>query len=491
VSIGVVKATGVSELQKQQLARGSGRLMSSNRVPRCVADASSPTTLAIKGGPLRAASAQNEAGFLGDVDAGRASTSAFCETVEGGQVQPSLAAHSGSHVCIIDTPITFTIVSTPPHSLPSGMVPAALHNSVVPGCSIRGQPVAPVQTQRVATRAGFARHSRDVDLQESIGGGTFGDVYRCVWGGQELAVKIRRQPVKYSAMLDAELRVLKRLASCGRHISVVGLEAWRKKTDGTLMLFFQRCGPNLHRHIQACLQRNASVSLHEAVHIACNLCSALSFLHRHRIIHRDLKPGNVVLRPDPRPGHQIPIPAICDFGNSTIVARFPRTSARARLGRLQCACPHAASIANAAWSRNVTTLWYAAPEMLIPSLPYRFAVDMWALGLVLAEIEQERPICASSKKTHWEQLLLTWHLCQPVAAGMLNAFQKKAGVHLLWYTQSASLDEIHGRPLALSRFGSRFHAFVKRALQFDPALRPTAAVLQESAEDFIRSVSAA
>ena len=74
---------------------------------------------------------------------------------------------------------------------------------------------------------------------------------------------------------------------------------------------------------------------------------------------------------------------------------------------------------------------------------------------------------------------------------MLNAFQKKAGVHLLRYTQSASLDEIHGRPLALSRFGSRFHAFVKRALQFDPALRPTAAVLQESAEDFILGVSAA
>mgnify|MGYP002135440303 CR=1 FL=1 len=38
------------------------------------------------------------------------------------------------------------------------------------------------------------------------------------------------------------------------------------------------------------------------------------------------------------------------------------------------------------------TLWYRAPEILLGCLEYSFAVDIWSIGCIIAEMHLKRPL---------------------------------------------------------------------------------------------------
>ncbi|OEL22887.1 putative cyclin-dependent kinase F-2 [Dichanthelium oligosanthes] len=93
------------------------------------------------------------------------------------------------------------------------------------------------------------------------------------------------------------------------------------------------------------------------------LLDAAKKLHSTRTLHRDIKPENVLVTP----GGML---KICDFG---------------------CATPM-----NAAGTpypkRRVGTMQYCSPEQLMGSKCYGPAVDMWALGCVMAELLTGQPL---------------------------------------------------------------------------------------------------
>ncbi|EGV65292.1 TFIIH complex serine/threonine-protein kinase subunit kin28 [Yamadazyma tenuis] len=78
--------------------------------------------------------------------------------------------------------------------------------------------------------------------------------------------------------------------------------------------------------------------------------------HRNFILHRDLKPNNLLIAPD----GQL---KIADFG----LARS--------LGN-----------PNEDLSPMVVTRWYRAPELLFGAKHYTYAVDIWAVGIIFAEL---------------------------------------------------------------------------------------------------------
>ena len=43
-------------------------------------------------------------------------------------------------------------------------------------------------------------------------------------------------------------------------------------------------------------------------------------------------------------------------------------------------------------TRNIVTRWYRPPEIFFGSKFYAFSVDMWAVGCILAELYQKKPI---------------------------------------------------------------------------------------------------
>ncbi|KAI0676574.1 kinase-like domain-containing protein [Trametes maxima] len=83
------------------------------------------------------------------------------------------------------------------------------------------------------------------------------------------------------------------------------------------------------------------------------LLNGLQYLHDAHIIHRDLKPANILVT----------------------------SSGVVKIGDL-----------GLARDKVVVTIWYRAPELLLGANHYNKAVDMWAVGCVVAELASLRPI---------------------------------------------------------------------------------------------------
>lgn len=92
---------------------------------------------------------------------------------------------------------------------------------------------------------------------------------------------------------------------------------------------------------------------------------ALKYLHSAYLLHRDIKPSNILLNADCHI-------KICDFGLCRSVAE---TAGPAPV-----------------LTDYVATRWYRAPEILLGSTMYTRGVDIWAVGTILGEMINGRPI---------------------------------------------------------------------------------------------------
>ena len=209
-------------------------------------------------------------------------------------------------------------------------------------------------------------------------------------------------------------------------------------------------------------------------------------MHARSVLHRDLKPANILLRRPRAPSATNCLeywqPVICDFGNAkTLHGATPREHAsqwRRRGGFASTAS--AGGQQASAMTRNVTTLWYAAPEMLVPTIPYSYPIDVWALGLILAEMENRSPVCSLPlSAAPWEQLLQYCFFYKSASHRRDYPFAVKAKSMLLRWTSADVLDK-SAPPRRTGRVhGARFAAFVSRCLSFDPADRASAPLLHE------------
>lgn len=91
------------------------------------------------------------------------------------------------------------------------------------------------------------------------------------------------------------------------------------------------------------------------------ICSALQYLHARGIMHRDLKPQNILIAADGTL-------RIADFG----LAKMKRLVTTRKCAKVIL-------------THEIVTLWYRAPEIILGASQYDEAIDMWSVGVILAE----------------------------------------------------------------------------------------------------------
>ena len=245
-------------------------------------------------------------------------------------------------------------VAVPQPNGASSALPYRPYNGAGAGDSPEGTGAAP-QRER------FTR-------MEKIGEGTYGVVHKCedLTTGQLVALKrIRLDPEDEGVPSTAirEISILREL----QHPNVVRLLDVVCQ-EHRLLLVFEFVDQDLKRMMD---RRSTPLIGRKLKCMMYQLLDGLNACHSRRFVHRDLKPHNILVSRDGS------IVKLADFG----LAR-------------------AYHIPFNTYTREVITLWYRAPEILLGEKHYLPAVDIWSLGCIFAELANNAPLFPGDCEIH-------------------------------------------------------------------------------------------
>ncbi|XP_029030354.1 serine/threonine-protein kinase 36 [Betta splendens] len=206
---------------------------------------------------------------------------------------------------------------------------------------------------------------------ELVGEGSFGRVYkgRKKYTGQVVALKFMPK----LGRSEKELRSLRREIEIMRdlqHPNIVQLFD-NFETESDVVVVTEYAEGQLFQ----ILEDDGFLPEGQVREIACQLVSALYYLHSHRILHRDMKPQNILLG---KGG----VVKLCDFG-------FAR----------------AMSVSTLVLTSIKGTPLYMSPE-LVEEKPYDHTADLWSLGCILYELHTGAPPFYTNSIFHLVQLIV-------------------------------------------------------------------------------------
>ncbi|XP_076024780.1 serine/threonine-protein kinase 36 [Genypterus blacodes] len=205
---------------------------------------------------------------------------------------------------------------------------------------------------------------------ELVGEGSYGRVYRGRKrrSGQVVAMKfmpMRVRPEEELQSLKREIEILRGL----RHPNIIQLlDSFETETDVVVVTEYAE------GQLFQIIERDGSLPESRVREIACQLVSALYYLHSHRILHRDMKPQNILLE-------KSGMVKLCDFG-------FAR----------------AMSTSTLVLTSIKGTPLYMSPE-LVEGKPYDHTADLWGLGCILYELHTGAPPFYTTAIAHLVQII--------------------------------------------------------------------------------------
>ncbi|KAF5403047.1 hypothetical protein PHET_03322 [Paragonimus heterotremus] len=191
---------------------------------------------------------------------------------------------------------------------------------------------------------------------ECIGEGSFGRVYRgrVKDNGQIVAMKF----IPKVGKSEKSLKNLKReigIMQSMHHANIIEMKD-TFETEREVVAITDYAEGDLFQVIED----DGQLSEEIVRSIACQLVSALYYLHAHRILHRDMKPQNILLG-------QEGVIKLCDFGFARVM-----------------------NLNSMVLTSIKGTPLYMAPE-LVQEKPYDHTADLWALGCILYELFVGKP----------------------------------------------------------------------------------------------------
>jgi len=215
------------------------------------------------------------------------------------------------------------------------------------------------------------RHvTRKYEVVQKLGKGAYGIVWRAQDKKTRETVALKKIFDAFQNATDAQrtYREIMFLEKMAEHEHIIKLKCClRADNDRDIYLIFDYMETDLHAAIRA----NILQDIHKQ-YIMWQSLKALKYMHSAELLHRDMKPSNLLLNSDC-------LMKVADFG----LARSLRDQSLP-------------TEADTVLTDYVATRWYRAPEILLGSTRYSFAVDMWSMGCILAEMLQGKPIFPGS-----------------------------------------------------------------------------------------------
>lgn len=191
---------------------------------------------------------------------------------------------------------------------------------------------------------------------KEIGDGTCGTVYKAINLETSEIVAVKKMKRKYYVWEECmNLREVKSLRKLN-HPNIIKLKEIVRENN-ELFFIFEYMEHNLYDIMR---ERERPFTEEEIRGFMTQLLQGLVHMHRSEYFHRDLKPENLLVT-----NNTI---KIADFGLAREVSSSPP------------------------FTDYVSTRWYRAPEVLLQSSSYTPAIDMWAVGAILAELFTLCPI---------------------------------------------------------------------------------------------------
>ncbi|KAL3513855.1 hypothetical protein ACH5RR_026572 [Cinchona calisaya] len=191
--------------------------------------------------------------------------------------------------------------------------------------------------------------TRLLKVGDKIASGSCGDLYRGVYIGQNVAVKVLRSEHLNDTLENEfaqEVAVLRRV----QHKNVVRFIGACTKSPNFWIVTEYMPGGSLYEYLH---KNHIVLELPQLLKFAIDVCKGMEYLHQNNIIHRDLKTANLLM-------DSVNVVKVADFG----VARF------------QC---------EGVMTAETGTYRWMAPEV-INHQPYNQKADVFSFAIVLWEL---------------------------------------------------------------------------------------------------------
>ncbi|XP_055001243.1 mitogen-activated protein kinase kinase kinase 10 [Sorex araneus] len=262
--------------------------------------------------------------------------------------------------------------------LASGRVGVFPSNYVAPGA-----PAAPAGLQ-LPREIPF----HELRLEEIIGVGGFGKVYRALWRGEEVAVKAARlDPERDPAVTAEQVRQEARLFGALQHPNIIALRGACLSPPHLCLVMEYARGGALSRVLAG-----RRVPPHVLVNWAVQVARGMNYLHNDApvpIIHRDLKSINILIL-EAIENHNLAdtVLKITDFG---LAREWHRTTKMSAAGTYAWMAPEVIRLSLFSKSSDVWSFGVLLWELLTGEVPYR-EIDALAVAYGVAMNKLTLPV---------------------------------------------------------------------------------------------------